>query len=160
MRKINILLVFMMIMSAHISSAQSKKKMIKENTQTVDAFFVALETENFENLRNIFTTDAKQLNPYVPEGFPKEYVGSEGIYKQYSGLPKLFSGMRFPRKIMATEDPNVFFVTFKGEIDIREGGTYQNDYIGIFKLRDGKIYEYTEYFNPIVMAKAFGVPLN
>ena len=27
------------------------------------------------------------------------------------------------------------------------------------KLRDGKIYEYTEYFNPIVMAKAFGIPL-
>lgn len=51
------------------------------------------------------------------------------------------------------------FVKFRGEIVIKAGGTYENDYIGTFRLENGKVVEYTEYFNPIVMAKAFGIAL-
>ena len=130
------------------------------NRDIIDRFFNALETADFDVLNQIFSEDAKQLNAYIPEGFPKVLDGRDAIYKQYSGLPQNFGEMRFPRTIYGTEDPNVFFVTFRGEIEIKAGGKYENDYIGIFKLRDGLIYEYTEYFNPIVMAKAFGIPLS
>ena len=67
--------------------------------------------------------------------------------------------MKFPRKILATENPDFLFVQFKGEIEIKSGGKYENDYLGTFLLRDGKIIEYTEYFNQIVMARAFGLEL-
>jgi uncharacterized protein len=63
------------------------------------------------------------------------------------------------RMAHATEDPNFFFVTYKGDIEIKAGGKYENDYIATFKLENGKVVEYTEYFNPIVMAKAFGIAL-
>lgn len=132
----------------------------KDNRATIDRFFVALETADFDVLNQIFTEDAKQINAYIPEGFPKVLDGRNAIYQQYSGLPENFGEMKFPRTIYGTDDPNVFFVTFKGEIIIKAGGTYENDYIGIFKLRDGLIYEYTEYFNPLVMAKAFGISLS
>jgi ketosteroid isomerase-like protein len=130
-----------------------------ENKKVVDNFFVALETENFGMLKEVFAPDGRQLNPYVPEGFPKSFDGAEAIYKQYSTLPQNFSKMRFPRTIYGTDDPDFFFVVFKGEIDIRAGGKYENDYLGTFRLEEGCIKEYTEYFNPIVMAKAFNISL-
>ncbi|NBP69973.1 MAG: hypothetical protein EBU52_14640, partial [Cytophagia bacterium] len=67
--------------------------------------------------------------------------------------------MKFPRQIFATEDPDFFFVKFKGEIEIKAGGKYENDYLGTFKLQNGKVIEYTEYFNQVVMAKAFNIDL-
>ena len=131
----------------------------KDNKEIVDSFFVALETQNFGLLKEIFAENGRQLNPYVPEGFPKSFDGAAGIYRQYSSLPENFGQMRFPRTLFATEDPNLVFVQFRGEIDIKAGGRYENDYLGTFRLENGKIVEYTEYFNPIVMAKAFGITL-
>lgn len=136
-----------------------KQILTEQNRKVVDNFFVALETPKFEMLKEIFAINGKQLNPYSPEGFPKSFDGADGIYKQYSGLTENFGQMRFPREIFATEDPNFFFVKFRGEIGIKAGGKYENDYLGTFKLKDGKIIEYTEYFNQLVMAKAFGIAL-
>lgn len=144
---------------------EAEKKMerwalTEKNRKVVDNFFVALETQRFEMLKEVFAKNGKQVNPYSPAGFPKSFDGAEGIYKQYSGLTAQFGQMKFPRQIFATEDPDFFFVKFKGEIDIKAGGKYENDYLGTFKLENGKVVEYTEYFNQIVMAKAFGIDLN
>jgi ketosteroid isomerase-like protein len=132
---------------------------IEQNRKVVDTFFVALETQNFELLNEVFAEKGRQLNPYVPEGFPKSFDGRGAIYKQYSSLPASFGKMKFPRTIYATENPNFFFVVFQGVIAIKAGGKYQNEYIGTFKVENNQIVEYTEYFNPIVMAKAFGIEL-
>ena len=129
------------------------------NKKIVDSFFVALETAQFGLLKEIFAANGRQLNPYSPDSFPKSFDGAEGIYRQYSGLTENFGQMRFPRIIYATEDPDFFFVKFRGEIEIKAGGKYGNDYLGTFKLKDGKIIEYTEYFNQVVMAKAFHIKL-
>ena|SRR5581483_468965 len=133
--------------------------LIEKNRKTVDRFFIALETQQFDILKEIFAENGRQLNPYSPEGFPKSFDGAAGIYQQYSGLTANFGHMKFPRTIYATEDPNFFFVQFSGEIIIKAGGKYENDYLGTFKLENGKIIEYTEYFNQVVMAKAFGIEL-
>ena len=131
----------------------------KSNKKIVDTFFIALETQQFELLKEIFAVDGKQLNSYAPEGFPKSFDGAEGIYRQYSGLTANFGQMKFPRTIYATEDLDFFFVKFTGEIEIKAGGTYKNDYLGTFKLKNRLIVEYTEYFNQIVMAKVFNIQL-
>jgi ketosteroid isomerase-like protein len=132
----------------------------EQHRKVVDNFFTALETQQFEQLKTIFAENGRQLNPYAPQGFPKSFDGAEAIYRQYSGLTANFGQMSFPRQIFATEDPDFFFVQFKGKIDITMGGTYENDYLGTFRLKSGKITEYTEYFNQVVMAKAFGIKLN
>jgi len=90
------------------------------NKQVVDSFFTTLENQQFELLKEIFAADGRQLNPYAPEGFPKSFNGAEGIYKYYSGLTVNFGKMMFPRKIYATEDPDFFFVQFRGEIEINQ----------------------------------------
>lgn len=129
------------------------------NRQVVENFYRALETQQFEKLREIFAPDGRQINAFVPEGFPKSFEGAAEITKQYSALPKLFGQIRFARTIHATDDPNYFFVEAKGDIDLKAGGKYQNTYLGTFRLRDGRITEYTEYLNPLILAKAFNIPL-
>ncbi len=132
---------------------------IRDGMEVIDAFFDALENQDFDQLLELFMEDARQINAYVPEGFPKSFDGREAIFKQYRSLPQNFGQMAFPRTIHATGDPNLFFVQFQGKIDMKAGGQYNNEYIGIFRLKDGLIHEYTEYFNPLVMAKAFGIEL-
>ena len=146
--------------SDHTKASTAMNQTLTEtNRKVVENFFVALETQKFEILKEVFAKDGRQLNPYSPAGFPESFDGSEAIYKQYSGLTANFGQMKFTRQLFATEDPNLFFVKFKGEIEIKAGGKYENDYLGTFKLEDGKVVEYTEYFNQIVMAKAFGIEL-
>jgi hypothetical protein len=140
------------------AQAQLTAKKIRHRA-AVENFFVALETQNFDLLNQVFAENGRQLMPYSPEGFPKSFDGRAAIYKQYSSLPQHFGAMRFPRTIVATDDPDFFFVKFQGDIEVKAGGRYRNDYIGTFRLADGRITEYTEYFNPLVMAKAFGISL-
>lgn len=138
---------------------QGKTTIPSDGTAVIEAFFEALETQQFDRLLEIFTEDARQINAYIPDGFPESFDGRAAIHKQYSSLPQNFGQMNFPRTIYSTSNPDVYFVKFQGEIEIKAGGEYNNDYIGIFRLKDGLIHEYTEYFNPIVMAKAFGITL-
>jgi ketosteroid isomerase-like protein len=141
------------------SNKMQRSVLTEKNRRIVDSFFIALETQKLEMLKEVFAENGKQLNPYSPQGFPKSFDGAEGIYKQYSGLTENFGQMKFPRQIFATEDPNFFLVKFQGEIEIKTGGKYENDYIGTFKLENGKVIEYTEYFNQVVMAKSFNIDL-
>lgn len=146
-------------LAAEVSKKMQKFELTENNRKVVDNFFLALESKKFEILKEVFAENGKQLNPYSPEGFPKSFDGIEDIYKQYIGFSEKFGEMRFPREIFATQDPNFFFVKFRGEIEVKSGGKYENDYLGTFKLENGKVVEYTEYFNQVVMAKAFNLGL-
>lgn len=131
----------------------------QNNKELIDSFFRAIENQQFEVIKEVFDENGRQLIPYAPDGFPKALNGAEAVYNQFSGLTAYFGQMKFPRQIFATEDPDFFFVKFMGDIEIKTGGKYENDYLGTFRLKDGKIIEYAEYFNPIVMAKAFNIQI-
>jgi ketosteroid isomerase-like protein len=128
------------------------------NRETVRAFFRQLETmDTGDRFVALFTEDAKQVMPFSPEGFPKLLDGREAIRNQYSGLPNAYTHMRFPGlAIRDMASPNEFFVTFRGDIGLKSGGRYDNEYAGYFTLREGRIAEYREFFNPIVLQQAFG----
>lgn len=131
----------------------------QKNRQVVNRFYEAVEAQKFAVIREVFSPDAQQLIPYAPPGFPKRLEGAEAIFQQFSGLTAYFGQMRFPRQIFVTEDPDFLFVKFQGNMEVKSGGKYENEYVGTFRLKDGKIVEYVEYFNPLVMAKAFNIKL-
>lgn len=45
---------------------------------------------------------------------------------------------------------------YRGEIDLKGGGSYNNDYVGVFRVVDGKIALFKEYFNPQILVDSFG----
>ena len=68
--------------------------------------------------------------------------------------------MRFPiDELLATEDPTIVFVRYRGEIQLKDdAGVYENNYYSTFRFNaDGKIAEYVEIFDPVVAARGFGV---
>jgi ketosteroid isomerase-like protein len=83
--------------------------------------------------------------------------GKAAIEKQYGPLPTAFTGMRFPvRRLVATEEPGVVLAEFDGSIGLKEGGRYDNRYVGVFAFNpDGKLARYTEYFDPYTLIHGF-----
>ncbi len=127
--------------------------------QAVEKFFSALESLDIPAFLTVWSDDGRQVMPLSPAGFPTELNGKEAIHNQYKGLPGNFASMRFPRRVFPTESPDKVIVQYAGEIPIKAGGRYDNNYVGVFEIKDGRIERFTEYFDPFILAKAFGVKL-
>jgi ketosteroid isomerase-like protein len=130
------------------------------NREVIRAFFRKLEAFDIDGFALLFAPDGRQLMPFSPDGFPTRLDGRAAVFEQYRALPQSFTSMKFPDlRIIDGLDPSPFIATFRGEIQLRAGGRYDNTYAGVFVIRDGQIAEYTEYFNPITLVRAFGVKL-
>jgi uncharacterized protein len=130
------------------------------NRAVVEEFFAALEAKDLIRFYAVWAEAGTQHMPFAPEGFPHLLEGKAAIRRQYGDLPKNYTSMRFPRTILATADPEVFFVEYRGEIVLAGSGKrYDNTYIGKFHVKAGKVIRFDEYFNPIVLQNAFGSEL-
>ena len=123
----------------------------------VREFFAALEAADIPRFLKVWAEDGVQEMPYAPGAFPKRLEGKAAIEKQYGPLPTAFTGMRFPvRRLVATEEPGVVLAEFDGSIGLKEGGRYDNRYVGVFAFNpDGKLARYTEYFDPYTLIHGF-----
>jgi ketosteroid isomerase-like protein len=130
----------------------------ERNRATVRAFFATLEAlGSGEQVAALFAEDGRQVMPFAPGGFPRTLDGRGAIARQYGGLPAAYTAMRFPDLVVRDlASPTEFFATYRGDITLQGGGKYDNEYAGHFVVRGGRIVEFTEYFNPIVLQRAFG----
>jgi len=130
------------------------------NLETVEAFFARLEAMDIGGFVGLWDENGVQAMPFSPEGFPKELRGRAAIRKQYESLPQNYSSMTFTRRIHPTVNPEIFVVEYKGRIDVKQTGKpYDNTYVGVFRVKQGKVFRFTEYFNPIILQEAFGESL-
>lgn len=127
-----------------------------KNKAVIEKFFTSLEALDISAFLTVWSENGKQLMPLSPGNFPKQLNGKQAIYNQYKGLPENYTSMRFQRKYIATDDPNTVIVQYNGIIPLKEGGEYNNNYVGIFKLDNGKLQQFTEYFDPFILQEAFG----
>jgi ketosteroid isomerase-like protein len=148
-----------MTASTPVATDQNQLDLAEKNRQVVEQFFVILETHTQEELLKIFAPDAVRSIPYAPPGVGNTVHGAQAIYEQFSGMRTMFTTVSFPRRIYTTQDSNFIFVMCSCDLDMKDGGKYANDFIYTFTLADGKITEQSEYCNPFLMAKAFGIPL-
>jgi ketosteroid isomerase-like protein len=97
---------------------------------------------------------------YAPEGFPSRIEGKKAIRRQYGILLTEYKSIRIPDRILHfTNDSNRVWVEFRGEIQIKATGKFHNStYVCLFTLRDGRIIEYKEYSNPLILKNSFGSP--
>ncbi|WP_437315724.1 nuclear transport factor 2 family protein [Sorangium sp. So ce385] len=137
--------------------SSSSSEVREENRAVVHAFFARLEAFDIRGFSELFAEQGTQIMPFSPEGFPKRLEGRTAIFNQYRGMPDNFASMRFPDLVVHDMvDPSRFFVTYRGEIRLKSGGPYNNTYAALFVIQNGQIAEYYEYFDPIVLQRAFG----
>lgn len=126
----------------------------ENNRKIVEYFFTIGGTKRLE----IYHEDGIKDLPFLPASL--KAVGIEALRAHHE-----LSAKRFPEwqwsdvKIISTEDPGLFFVLSNGSGTLLlETGpvNYENKYVLIFKVRDGKISELIEYNDPLKLLKAAG----
>jgi hypothetical protein len=129
------------------------------NRAVVERFFAALEAKDLAAFLDVWADDGVQVMPFAPADFPSRLDGKDAIRAQYGSLPDNYRYMRFPREITPMQDPERFVVRYTGQIGLASGGRYDNTYVGLFTVADGRVREFVEFFDPVVLQNAFGATL-
>ena len=105
-----------------------------------------------QEVREDFAEDAVLALPYAPAGTPKETVGRDQIVAYISLLgnyiePGIFADHAFDT---LAGDPGVVVARYSASTRLlTTGSPYENTYITLVTVRDGKVARYEEFFDPI-----------
>ncbi|QGQ99798.1 nuclear transport factor 2 family protein [Paenibacillus psychroresistens] len=91
--------------------------------------------------------------PYVPKPHSKQLVGKAALQQHLEMLEKMIEITSFTTPIVhVSANSPVFFAQFEGSGTLlAEGKPYEQQYISVVELRDGKIVRYQDYWNPLAM---------
>lgn len=129
--------------------------------QIIEDLFSRLNARQFATLAELLDGDAVFDVAYAPENtsFPSPVRGAQAFQGLFeSAVASMFNPLDF--EILETylgEDPGVIVVEYASSgVAAPTGRPYSNRYVGIFKVREGRIAHWREYHNPERMVEAFG----
>jgi ketosteroid isomerase-like protein len=96
--------------------------------------------------------------PYAPPGVAKELRGMKAAIEAMG--PSWAAKHSFAWhdvRIRRTEEPDLFLTTARSEVALASGKRYANDYVMLTRIRDGKVEEHIEYFDPLKVIEAYGI---
>ena len=125
------------------------------NQQIIRNYFAAFEGLDSNKLTDFIANDIVFTMPYSPEWFYKRLEGKEKVIEVLSNVINSAQSMRFKLDIRPLLNPNEFVVVFDGEVLFKNGTQYNNHYINLFTIIDGKISMMVEYFNPTIVEASF-----
>jgi len=106
---------------------------------------------------DLMAPDIVHSAPCVPPGVPKVMHGHaevEPVLKMFfSQVVKTYSYEEL--ELHPTDDPELVVGRGKSKIILRSGRAYSNEYAYFFRVRGGKIKEFTEFFDTTRAAEAF-----
>jgi uncharacterized protein len=104
------------------------------------------------------TPDAVIRLPFAPPGVAKELRGAEAV----AAMSEMWAGKKsftwHDVVIRKTDDPDLFVSTARSEVVLLSGQLYENSYVMLTRVRQGKVIEHVEYFNPLPVIEVFGTP--
>lgn len=148
------------VMNNQVLNQVDNKQLREDNKHIAKSMLRFLEEKDIPSWHKLWNEDAVQEMPFAPKGFPTRLEGKQALLNQYKDLPNNFVSMKFPiESIMTMEDPNIVVFEYRGVIELKTGGTYNNRYIGMLKIKNGKISLFKEYFDPVILNESFGTNL-
>jgi uncharacterized protein len=130
-----------------------------ENEKTVLGFYQTLMKRDMAAFADLWADDAVQEMPFAVgvAGLEPAWRGKKAILTRYNkSIPGRRDHVFHIDRLHQTIDPDVIIVEARGKSTISENGrVYDQRYVFIFRLRDGKIVLNREHFNPIIFQKAF-----
>ncbi|AQA04617.1 hypothetical protein BVC93_21795 [Mycobacterium sp. MS1601] len=118
-------------------------------TQGLLAYMSAFEELDLNGLFAMFDDHLTMRFPYIVDGYPKELQGRSQCEGFLSSVAAIFRQVRWvKRDVYSTSDPELAMAIAESSVILSGGGTYTNDYVLLLRMREGKIIEYTEYFDP------------
>lgn len=109
-----------------------------------------------DSLPDLFADNVIFEFPYAPDGLPKRLEGAAALAAHLERLgPLLTFGQMELGGVYAVGDTVVFEFSCTGE-GVNTGAPYNQVYISVVTLREGRITHYRDYWNPLVVLKALG----
>jgi uncharacterized protein len=105
-----------------------------------------------EDVREDFSEDAVLALPYAPVGTPKETVGRDEVVRYIAQLRDYIPAGIFVDHDFDTlaGDPTLVVARYSATTNLlTTGRPYENTYVTLITVRDGKVTRYEEFFNPI-----------
>jgi len=131
------------------------------NEMIVLSYFTLLMQRKMEAFANLWHDDAIQDIPFLPEGFGKfvtdSFTGKEEIMAHYiAAFKNRRDHIFWIDAIHHTTDPDCLIIEARARSLVGETQkVYENRYVCIFRVRDGKLASLCEYVNPLAFMKAF-----
>lgn len=131
-----------------------------ESQRLIESFFDAQRRMDLDGVLGCVHRDVVMRTPYAPAPLPKEHCGKDAVGKTFSAL---FGGSIAVEisdvEVISTARPPLWLAYWTFEIHLKSGNTFAGSDIGTLSVRDGLIVEYTEYFDAIACASAYGLPV-
>ena len=94
--------------------------------------------------------------PFAPKGAPRRVEGKvafDGFMRP--AFNRLWSAFQLgPLDLRSEADPERVIAEYTSEATMRNGKPYNNTYLSLFTIRDGKIVEIREFFDAAVLLTA------
>ncbi|GAA5038254.1 ketosteroid isomerase-like protein [Thermocatellispora tengchongensis] len=96
--------------------------------------------------------------PFAPPGYPPRVEGRAAIEEYLRDYPDILDIREFPQRVVhRTADPEVVIAEFEAAgFVVRTGEPYRMRYVAVITVRDGRIQNYRDYWNPLDAAAAMG----
>lgn len=127
----------------------------KNNVQIVQQAYTDFGSGNIEGILNACTDDVvwiSQQNPNVP--FAGTFNGKEGVGSFFSGVAEIDYSNFEPKEFLSDKDAVVVLGHHAGKVK-KTGKPFDHDWCMVFKLRDGKVYNYNLFLDTREQAEAF-----
>lgn len=128
------------------------------------AFISALTNRDAAGAINLLHNDAVLEMPYPLATGENKYgtrkMWGEPLRIYVNGIVERNSKIAFNNMVWYETNDNTVILECDGNlVRSKDGQNYQNKYIIVFETTDGEISTWREYFNPVVAARTFGIPL-
>lgn len=132
----------------------------RDNINLVRAYTDALNGWDIEKMATLSTDDVVFELPFRPPAFGRETVGKDAYMEVLAqARDHMIDGSENLHDLeldTLASDPNTVIATYKSDMKLRSGVEYKNEYISRFRLRDGKVARFTEYYDSIILFRALG----
>jgi ketosteroid isomerase-like protein len=135
-----------------------------DSLDTAKAFISALSKRDANSALLLLSDGAILEMPFPLAGGENKYgtrrMWGEPLRQYVTGITERNSQIAFNNTVWRKADDGVVILECDGDmVRSKDGKRYQNQYIVLFEVSDGKITLWREYFNPVVAARTFEIPL-
>ena len=136
----------------------------EEPMHTAKAFIAALSQRDADTALILLSDEAILEMPFPLASGENTYgakrMWGDPLRHYVKGIMRRNSQIAFNNTVWRQADDGAVILECDGDlVRSRDGKRYQNKYIVLFEVSDGKITLWREYFNPVVAAHTFGIPL-
>ena len=118
--------------------------------EALRAWLDAIAARDMDTCAAMLADDVVVRVPLAPPGVPPQIEGKAAFEPVLRHVHSLFASYEwFDLELFGTDDEEVAIATAGSRVQLGDGRDYVNDYVVFARVRDGKLVEYREYFDPI-----------